>query len=90
MIITTNVDGILDEKGEVIPEITEKNIKKIHFYGATGTDVTGGMERKANELLELAKETGISSMIINGTVDGRLGDTLWEEEVTGTEIKKSE
>ena len=49
------------------------------------TDVTGGMSRKLNELLELAKQD-IDIVIFNLTVPGRLTSLLSGESATCTRI----
>lgn len=63
----TEVDGVLDAAGKVIPEITKKtreDVKKL--IGQTkGFDVTGGMWHKIEESLSLA-DRGVTSMIVSG------------------------
>lgn len=93
IIIATNVDGVftgnpnLLKKFELIPEISEKNFPEIkNLLGASyGTDVTGGMLHKVEELLKLS-ENGIQSSIINGEKKGNLKKALLGER-TGTIIR---
>jgi len=80
--------GVIDNKGEIIPQISRDNygnfVKQIN--GAKGFDVTGGMLHKVNESLELAK-SGIKSLILNGVSEKNLlKRALLEQEVSGTMI----
>ena len=55
VVLATNVDGVFDEKGNVIPEITRANLPEISKHlSPTKNDVTGGMFGKISELLELS------------------------------------
>lgn len=63
----SNVNGVLNLKGEVIPSINSANwgaIKK-HVRDDNSYDVTGGMRHKVEEAL-FAAELGIKTIIING------------------------
>lgn len=81
--IGTDVDGVLDDdpslnpSAKCIPIINQTN--KDEILKKTGpsknTDVTGGMSKKVNELLELAKHD-IDVVIFNLTVPGRLTSLL--------------
>ncbi len=78
----SDVDGVLNEKGEVIKKITPRSfvdIKK-HIRGSASTDVTGGMLGKVSELLELA-DRGISSRIFNASRKGMVSRFLYGEDV---------
>ena len=78
----SDVDGVLDESGEVIKKITPHSfvdIKK-HIRGSASTDVTGGMLGKVSELLELANR-GISSRIFNAARKGMVSRFLYGEDV---------
>ena len=88
IIYATNVEGVYDEKGEVIPEISGKNFKllKPAIAGAKGVDVTGGMIHKVEESLILAKKTGIRTQIVNGVKIGSLKNAILGKKVTGTQI----
>ena len=93
VIITTDVDGVfnVDPKdgggAELIKEITPENIGFFHVGKSKGTDVTGGMRRKLNELLSLTEE-GINSEIISGVKPGILKRSLLGEKGLGTLIRK--
>jgi isopentenyl phosphate kinase len=89
IIYVADVDGVYDDRGITIPEITSKNFKSLKpsIVGASGVDVTGGMLHKVEEALVLAKETGIKTLIINGTKTDSLKKAILGKEVTGTLIK---
>ncbi|MDD5473491.1 MAG: isopentenyl phosphate kinase [Candidatus Methanoperedens sp.] len=78
----SNVDGVLDENGNVIRKITPSSFAdmKKHIKGSTSTDVTGGMLGKVSELLELAN-AGISSRIFNASRKGMVSKFLYGENV---------
>jgi isopentenyl phosphate kinase len=72
--LATDVPGVLDGD-EVIPEITPESAGRLRLSSSSHTDVTGGMEGKVRELVELARE-GVSSEIFHVTklgafLDGR-------------------
>ncbi len=60
-------DGVLDNNGKTVPEITPKTFEyfKRYIKGSGSTDVTGGMLGKVQELLELSKTSCITSYIFN-------------------------
>ncbi len=82
----SNVDGVLDENGNVIKKITLRSFlsMKKDIKGSGSTDVTGGMLGKVSELLEVANK-GISSRIFNASRKGMVSGFLKGEE-TGTLI----
>lgn len=54
IVLATNVDGVLDDKGAVVPLITRQNLQEISKHlRHTENDVTGGMKGKIGELLSL-------------------------------------
>lgn len=78
----SNVDGVLDNKGEIIKKITPLSfvdIKK-NIQGASSPDVTGGMLGKVLELLELSKK-GISSRVFNAAKKNMVSKFLYGEDV---------
>jgi isopentenyl phosphate kinase len=85
IILMSNVEGVYDSKGKVIPEINKENFSKIQKFlkGADKIDVTGGMEHKVKETIEMAKE-GIEVFIIGGK-KGNLEKCLKGEKI-GTRI----
>jgi isopentenyl phosphate kinase len=67
IILMSDVEGVYDSKGKVIPEINRENFPEIQKFlkGANKIDVTGGMAHKVKEAMEMAKE-GIEVFIIGG------------------------
>lgn len=84
IIHATNVDGVLDDKGKLIPLITNENFEEVakHFKKKE-KDVTGSMKGKIEELLSL--ET--NSYVINGLKTERLEAAILGKEFKGTQIK---
>ncbi len=80
-------DGVVDDSGATIPEITKKNYKTIkkHLYETPVVDVTGGMRDKVEEMLAVAKN-GVSSCIISGNKEGNLRACLVGDDFVGTKI----
>ncbi|MFZ2412184.1 MAG: isopentenyl phosphate kinase [Candidatus Methanoperedens sp.] len=78
----SDVDGVLDEKGNVIKKITPQSFvdMKKDIRGSASTDVTGGMLGKVSEFLELANK-GISSRIFNASRKGMVSRFLYGEDV---------
>lgn len=78
----SDVDGVLDEKGNVIKKITPHSFvdMKKDIRGSASTDVTGGMLGKVSEFLELANK-GISSRIFNASGKGMVSRFLYSEDV---------
>lgn len=88
MIHCGQTNGVYDENGQTIPVITPTNIEnfKATIGGSSGTDVTGGMEHKVMETLELARQ-GIPGLIIDGIEHGTLSEAIGGKEVLGTRIE---
>ncbi len=78
----SNVDGVLDNKGEVIKKITPRSFidMKKDIMGAKALDVTGGMFGKVSELVELSKK-GISSRVFNAAKKNTVSKFLYGEDV---------
>jgi isopentenyl phosphate kinase len=94
VILVADVPGIFDKDpkknkdAKIIKELDRKSIHLIKEIGsAKGTDVTGGMKGKLDELLRLA-DMGIESEIISGFVPGDLKRALLGVRGIGTIIKK--
>lgn len=83
----TNVDGVLDEKSNVIPEITYKNWHEIrrNITKLQVADVTGGMGHKVEEALQMTKY-GIETILMNGET-GDFSGFLAGKTVRGTVIR---
>lgn len=92
VILCTDVDGVFDldpkknKDAKLISFLSKKNLYKIKLGRSKSTDVTGGMKRKVQELLDIAKK-GIKSNIINGFKPGLLKKALLNENRLGTTIK---
>ena len=86
VVIGTNVDGVLDDKGKVILEISHKTFVDIvhHLKGSNSTDVTGGMLHKVETMLEMAS-FGHEIRIVNALKSGELKKAL-EGQNVGTLI----
>ena len=80
--LVTNVPGVLDAGGAVVPRISRANAKALEIGASAATDVTGGMGGKVAELLRLADD-GISSHVFGSA---RLADFLACRPHGGTEI----
>lgn len=92
VVIATDVDGIYDKdpktgrNAKPVKEISRRNIKKILLSGSTSTDVTGGMKRKVEELLRLARKNKIRPEIVSALKPGNLRKVLLGERGLGTTI----
>lgn len=88
MIHCGQTNGVYDENGKTIEVITPSTIDQYQtaIGGSGGTDVTGGMEHKVNETLELAKQ-GIPGLIIDGIEHGTLSEAIEGKPVLGTRIE---
>lgn len=91
ILLLGEVRGVLDTHGQVIAEITGKNLPGIAplLGAAAGTDVTGGMATKVHDMLQLAQSVpGLHIHILNGTQPDLLQQVLSGEiEGTGTTIR---
>jgi isopentenyl phosphate kinase len=89
IIYVTDVNGVYNAKGKTISEITNENFEslKSSITGAKGVDVTGGMLHKVEEALDLAKKTGIKTLIINGNKKDSLKNAILGKKVIGTLVR---
>jgi len=90
IVLATDVDGIYtahpaSPEAELLHEITPSSVHELAL-SLESSDATGGMRRKLEELLELAKQ-GYTSVIINALEEGRLRKALSGERVRGTIVK---
>lgn len=89
ILLLGEVDGVYDQNGEVIPEITPANFPAIEaaLKGSGGVDVTGGMETKVRDMLALTQRMPqLKIRIMNGTTPDLLKRVLTENVATGTLI----
>lgn len=85
VVLATNVDGVLDDSGKVIPKITSANFNEIsrHLKGSAG-DVTGAMAGKLKELLAL----DTPAYIVNAANPERIEALLAGKAAVCTEVRK--
>jgi isopentenyl phosphate kinase len=81
--LVTDVPGVLSRDGSVIPCLTPENHEMMAKAGSRHTDVTGGMEGKVKELLEMAAG-GTPAEIFHIS---RLGDFMDGKPHGGTTIR---
>jgi isopentenyl phosphate kinase len=89
ILLLGEVDGVWDEKKQIISNITPANFPEIQaaLGGSGGVDVTGGMETKVSDMLELAQAAPYPEIfILNGLTPNRLRDALLGKTVLGTKI----
>jgi isopentenyl phosphate kinase len=89
ILLLGEVDGVYDDSGTVIPQITPANFDAIEsaLGGSAGTDVTGGMETKVRDMLALVRALPhLTIRIMNGTTPGLLERTLLGRASPGTAI----
>lgn len=87
ILLLGEVDGVYDTTGQIIPEITPANITQVEaaLGGSAGTDVTGGMETKVRDMLQLTQRIrGLTIRVMNGTQPDLLHHTLLDEAQPGT------
>ena len=91
VIVGSDVDGIYadnpltNKNAKLIPKINHNNVNSFNIGDSGGVDVSGGMRKKVDELLELAKY-GVESQIINLNKEGLLRNALNDVSVIGTKI----
>lgn len=79
VLLLGEVDGVYDQSGAVIDEITPHNLSQYQdvIGGSAGTDVTGGMLTKVSDMVALAQaKAGLQVRIINGTTPAILREVL--------------
>lgn len=79
LLLAGETAGVLDLEGRVVPLITARTLPDIlpALGGSRGTDVTGGMETKVRDMLDLAGAyPGLSVRIFSGLEPGLLQDLL--------------
>ena len=86
VVLATNVDGVLDDKGKVIPKITNANFNEIskHLKSSAG-DVTGTMAGKLKELLALDTPAYIVNAANPERIEALMGG---KKDVICTEVRK--
>lgn len=89
IILLGEVDGVLDADGSLVSRISPESLPALlpMLGGSHGVDVTGGMQQKVAEMVELAsRRPSLSVTIANGRRDGILLDLLLRGKARGTQI----
>lgn len=81
-VFATDVDGVWDFGGKLIPELTEPELA---VSDSDRRDVTGGMSAKVVAAMDIAA-IGTHTTIVNGRVRGRVRDALIRRNVIGTRV----
>ena len=93
IVLLGEVDGVLDQRGAVIDNITPATFADIAaaLGESRGIDVTGGMLQKVSEMVALVqKYADLKIFIANGKRDGVLADLLVGGRQVGTLISAQE
>lgn len=85
-LLLTNVDGVLDAQGRVIPELSEASVDQVDRQASDDTDVSGGMRAKLRSAFAAAAHSQ-RCLIANGATPGVLAAALRGEPVPGTRIR---
>lgn len=91
ILLLGEVDGVYDNHGDVIPQITPKSFEDIQLAlkGSDGVDVTGGMLTKVQDMLKLAMQAPYPDVfILNGKIKNRVADALLGNDVLATHISR--
>lgn len=83
-VFATDVDGVWDPAGRLVPEVTEPGLAVVG-NDSDRRDVTGGMSAKITAALDIAA-TGARTTIVNGRIRGRVRDALTRRAVIGTRV----
>ncbi len=89
ILLLGEVPGVLDQNGDIITHITPNTLADYQaaLGGSSGTDVTGGMLTKVQDMLTLASRSpGLQIHILDGREPGLLQHTLSGEATPGTLI----
>ena len=89
IVLLGEVDGVLDEKGDLVPSVTPATMPQIQsaLGAARGVDVTGGMLQKVSEMIALvAAHPALTVHIANGNRQNILIDLLINRCPIGTRI----
>ena len=78
--VGTDVDGVLNDEGEVIRKIMPVDVDKMSLKGSEHVDVTGGMKEKVHLLAKLASENNIPSVLFNASKESNVYKFLTDDE----------
>ena len=79
ILLAGETEGVLDDSGNTIESIFEKELGSVYHAigGSRGTDVTGGMASKVEEMVELAAAyPSLKIRILSGLVEGAVEQAL--------------
>ena len=82
LILLTDVDGVLDKKGNLLTEISLDDIKKLIKNGT----ISGGMIPKIETCVNAVKEGVKAAVILNGKVPHAILLEIFTERGVGTLI----
>jgi isopentenyl phosphate kinase len=89
IILLGEVDGVLDNDDQVIPQITPESVSDITsaLGGSSGVDVTGGMYQKVMDMLHLIQlKPDLEIIIANGRIPNLLTEIMCNRMPIGTKI----
>lgn len=89
IILLGEVAGVLNQKGELVPQITPGSFANLRsaLAGSHGVDVTGGMSQKVNTMIDLVRmHPSLNVIIADGRRDNLLRDLLVEGCQIGTRV----
>jgi isopentenyl phosphate kinase len=92
VILLGEVEGVYDQRGVVIPEITPQSLSSVEAMlgGSSGVDVTGGMETKVRDMVALVQHVpDLTIQIADGRHEGLITRILLGES-SGTTIHQGE
>lgn len=90
IILLGEVDGVLDEDDKVVPEITPASFHRLRsaLGESDGVDVTGGMLRKVEDMVNLvSNHPHLKVVIANGNLATVIEDLLLRDKPLGTLIQ---
>ncbi len=91
IVLISDVPGVLETAGQVIPVIDHHNFEQIidQLGGSAGTDVTGGMRTKVQQIYQLIRENpNIQAIIISGDSEpGAIARAISGASSSGTWIR---
>ena len=92
LLLAGETSGVLGPGSELVPFINNNNIEQVqaNLTGSRGTDVTGGMQSKVMDMLELVGgQPDISVRIFSGLEEGLVRRALQQDpDVSGTVISR--
>lgn len=89
LVYITDVEGVLDTNGDIIPVITHDTREDVaqQLYANDTFDVTGGMMHKIDSALEYA-QNGTEVFIMRPSEENRVSNAIRGEPVKGTVFKR--